>query len=102
MHLVEESTGPSNPEIPQAIQPLLSQYSDLFATPNSLPLAITHDHSINLQPGTSPISVYPYRYPYFQKDEIERIVKELMDSGVVRPSHSPYSSPVLLVRKVDG
>ncbi|KAF5477121.1 hypothetical protein F2P56_003793 [Juglans regia] len=36
------------------------------------------------------------------KDEIEKIIKELLESGVIRPSQSPYSSHVLLVRKADG
>lgn len=29
-------------------------------------------------------------------------MKELLDSGVIQPSLSPFSSPVLLVRKADG
>jgi hypothetical protein len=48
------------------------------------------------------MSVRPYPYPFYQKEEIERIVKELLDSRVIRPSNSPFSSSVLLVRKADG
>ena len=33
---------------------------------------------------------------------IENAVREMLQSGVVRPSHSPYSSPVVLVKKKDG
>jgi hypothetical protein len=46
--------------------------------------------------------VRPYRYPYFHKEEIEIIVAELLLSSVIRPSQSPFSSPILLVRKADG
>ena len=31
-----------------------------------------------------------------------KIVKDLLDSGCVRPSQSPFASPVLLVRKANG
>jgi hypothetical protein len=48
------------------------------------------------------VSVQPYRYPYFQKTKIEKIVTDLLASGVIQPSNSPFSSPVLLVRKADG
>ncbi|XP_022888557.1 uncharacterized protein LOC111404064 [Olea europaea var. sylvestris] len=55
-----------------------------------------------LEQGTNPISVRPYRYPHYQKNETEKIVQELLSTGVVRLSTSPYSSPVLLVKKHDG
>ncbi|XP_042972920.1 uncharacterized protein K02A2.6-like [Carya illinoinensis] len=71
----------------------------ISSTPNVL---ICDSVDFLKEPGTSPISVRLYRYPYFQKDEIEKIVLELLDSEVIRPSQSPYFSHVLLVRKADG
>jgi len=81
---------------------MLEQYSFIFAAPTGLPPQQEHDHQIPLQPQTGPISVRPYRYPYYQKNEIKKMVLELLQSGLIRPSHSPFSSPVLLVKKSDG
>lgn len=67
-----------------------------------MPPTRNHDHHIVLQPDAKPVCVGPYRYPYFQKFEIEKLVHEMLQSDIVRPSQSPFSSPVLLVRKHDG
>jgi len=85
-----------------ALAPLLLEFSDLFAKPSGLPPQRSHDHRIPLLPGNAPTNVRPYRYPHFQKIEIERIVQEMRNAGIIRPSVSPYSSPELLVRKKDG
>ena len=61
-----------------------------------------HEHQINLKEGTQPICQRPYRYPYYQKNEIEKIVKDLLEVGFIQNSKSPFASPVLLVRKSDG
>ncbi|GKC26905.1 putative mitochondrial protein [Tanacetum coccineum] len=41
-------------------------------------------------------------YPPMQKDVIEVMVKELLDSGVIKPSNSPFSSPIVMVKKKDN
>lgn len=81
---------------------LLRKYQQVFQTPNTLPPPCTHDHRIPLEPKSGPVSVHPYWYPHVQKNEIKRAVKEMLATRIIRPSFSPFSSPVLLVKKKDG
>lgn len=81
---------------------LLQRFSEVFKEPQGLPPKRSHDHAISLKEGVQPVSIRPYCYAHFQKDEIEKIMQELLGSGVIRASQSPFSSPMLLVRKVDG
>lgn len=62
----------------------------------------SHDHQIPLHATARPTSMRPYRYPYYQKEEIEKLVQEMLKNGIIQNSQSPYSSPVLLVRKADS
>ena len=81
---------------------VLTKLEHVFVVPHTLPPIRTHDHHIPLQPNQEPVSVRPYQYPYYQKAEIEKKVKEFLDSGLICPSTSPFSSSVLLVKKDDG
>lgn len=60
------------------------------------------DHKIPLIEASNPISQRPYRYPAFKKDNIEKLVLEMLDQGVIQNSTSAYASPVVLVGKKDG
>lgn len=53
-------------------------------------------------PGVKPVSLRPYRYNHYQKNELEKQVSEMMVLGIIQPNHSPCSSPVLLVKEEDG
>jgi hypothetical protein len=78
---------------------LLTQFQKVFEVPKGLPPIKSHDHQIVLKEESQPIFVRPYRYPHYQKGEKEKIVKDLLESGVIRPSQSPFSSPVFKKNK---
>lgn len=102
IHLCQ--TQPSTPQeaIPQVVQQLIQQNDHLFKDPDSLPPQMEFDHSIPLLPSVKPVNVKPYRYSPSQKDEIERQIQEMLTNGIIKPSQSPFASPVLLVKKKDG
>lgn len=81
---------------------MISKYEEIFSAPEGLPPHRKIDHKIQLREGKNPINVRPYRYSYHQKNEIEKLVSDMLFSGIIQPSTSPYSSPVLLVKKKDG
>jgi hypothetical protein len=81
------------------VQPLLDEFSNVFQPPDSLPPSRACNHAIPLILGAQPFYIRPYRYPPALKDEIKRQVKEMLSQGLIQPSTSLFSSPVLLVKK---
>ncbi|PIK39646.1 hypothetical protein BSL78_23523 [Apostichopus japonicus] len=49
-----------------------------------------------------PIKAKPYPVPLSMRDSLQEEVRKMIDMGVIEPSNSPYSSPVVLVPKPDG
>ncbi|XP_073221591.1 uncharacterized protein [Cicer arietinum] len=84
------------------LQQVLSQYAAVFKEIEGLPPLRNTSHVIFLQHGAGPISVRPYRYPHYQKDEIEKQINTLLQKGVIRNNTSSFSSPVILVKKKDS
>eukprot|EP00253_Pinus_taeda_P023505 PITA_23505 len=84
------------------LQIVLDNHSKVFETPKGLPPIRDHDHAIHLIPGSVPPNIRPYRYPYAQKSEIERMDAEMLEAGIIQPSQSSFSAPVVLVHKKDG
>ncbi|XP_075099010.1 uncharacterized protein LOC142175903 [Nicotiana tabacum] len=66
---------PQEFQTPVVIEELLSQYHQVFAEPTALPP---------------------------QRDIIEKLVKDMLQQGVIQYSNSPFASHVVLVGKKDG
>ncbi|XP_042059584.1 uncharacterized protein LOC121804108 [Salvia splendens] len=90
------------PDTSPDVRLVLEQFRPVFVVPMRMPPRRDFDHRIHLLPDSKPVNVRPYRYPYFQKNEIERQVREMLEQGIIQRSHSPFSSMVLLIRKKDG
>ncbi|KAJ3688355.1 hypothetical protein LUZ61_017519 [Rhynchospora tenuis] len=101
IYTIDEGAHQSIP-IPDLLQPVLAKFAQVFQEPTGLPPVRSIDHQIPLIDATKTISIRPYRYSYFQKMEIDKIIEELVSNSFIRPSTSPYSSPILLVRKKDN
>ena len=88
--------------IPSEVRTVIAQFQGVFSTPEGLPPCRETDHSIRLFNEGALVNVRPYRYPHLQKNEIEKMVRDILAAGIIQPSISPFSSPVLLVKKKDG
>lgn len=86
----------------KSLTKLLQYYEKVFEESHGLPQARDREHAITLTQGSDPVSVRPFRYPHAQKEEIERQVMAMLKACIIHESISPFSSPVLLVKKKDG
>lgn len=89
-------------EVPSDLHSLLTAYQDIFDEPKGLPPPRGVEHQILLKPRSMPKQQFPYRTSHAHKEKIERIVQELLDSGFIQNSRSPFASSVILVKKKDG
>ncbi|WJZ82022.1 hypothetical protein VitviT2T_001820 [Vitis vinifera] len=83
--------------------PIVKDYPDVF--PDDLPGLPPEkkvEFTIDLAPKTTPISKAPYRMAPMELKELKIQLQELLDKGFIRPSVSPWGTPVLFVKKKDG
>ena len=83
---------------------LVKRYKDVFPKelPRQLPPRRNVEHEIKLEENSKPPSRAPYRLSFVEQDELKKQLKNLTDSKLIRPSNSPFGSPVLFVKKKSG
>ncbi|CAF4555697.1 unnamed protein product, partial [Rotaria socialis] len=80
---------------------IIQRYRKFFDTSAST-IALTTVHHTIPTADHQPINSVPYRGPLQQQEALRKIVKQMERSKLIRPSTSPWSSPVLLIKKKDG
>jgi len=83
--------------------PIVREFPDVFPEDLSgLPPDREIEFSIDLLPGSSPISKAPYRMAPVELRELKAQLQELLDKGFIRPTVSPWGAHMLFVKKKDG
>ncbi|ROT79842.1 hypothetical protein C7M84_001466 [Penaeus vannamei] len=82
---------------------LLKEFPSLLPTKDR-PLGRTDvlRHRIDLIPDTKPIYIPSYRIPHSCRAAFKEATDALLAQGIIEPSQSPWSAPMLLVPKKDG
>ncbi len=85
------------------IQSILDRYATVFGEISlGQPSDWGFEHTIELEQGIQAVITTPYRHPKAYRDEIGWAIHELLALGHIRPSTSPFSSSIVLVKKKDG
>ncbi|XP_041970747.1 uncharacterized protein LOC121727134 [Aricia agestis] len=81
---------------------LLNKYSSIFTRGFPQSRVNTGKLEIRLKNSNKFVERRPYRLSPVEREKVKEIVKELIDNDIVQESKSPYSSPIILVKKKNG
>ena len=102
LHSLDLSKSELEEEEKKQLTELLWRYKDVFShSDDDLGRTNVAKHSI-ITTTNEPVKQRPYRVPYEQRTVIDEHVNDLLKRKLIEPSNSPYSSPVLIVKKKDG
>jgi hypothetical protein len=102
LRTIPEPSHPLTSEQRQDLNALLEEYSDVFALRSSeLGRTDSVQHTIELL-DEHPIRQPPRPIPFALREKVAEMIEDYLERRVIRPSNSPYSNPIVLVRKKDG
>ena len=78
------------------LKALLGEFSEVIQDqPGRTTLA---EH--NIECGTAcPVRLPPYHLPHAYKETVRQEIRDMLEQGIIEPSSSEWSSPIVLVKK---
>ena len=94
--------GLENTEIKEKLRNLIRDYRDVFSLPSDpLGTAVGIEHRIDIG-DAKPFKIAPYKIAPHKIEAVREEIREMLEKGVIVPSKSPFSSPIVMVPKKDG
>ena len=92
-----------NPELDSShmneVQTLLAKFPDVFTDLPGTTDIVEHEIVVTTD---KPIRSKPYPVPFSLKKDVKKEIDNILKMDIIEHSNSPYSSPVVLVKKQDG
>nr|GEX88385.1 hypothetical protein [Tanacetum cinerariifolium] len=83
------------------LKAVLAEFDSVFDVPKELPPKRTHAHRIPLVPNTPLVNTWPYKQALSQKDAVQLMVKELLESGQLNKALIKDKFPILVVEELN-
>ena len=101
--LISRSSANLNEPQKKKMTTLLHEYKDQFSrSSHDLGSSGLAEHTIRTIPNCKPVYQRPYRIPLAKQEFARKEIDLMAEKGLIEPSCSPWSSPVVLVPKRDG
>ena len=84
-----------------ALDKLLQKYRSMFGQAGTLDIAHVPPLEIRT-PAAEPVNTRPYRLALHKLAVADEEIDKMLEMGIIRPSASPWASPITLVPKKDG
>ena len=94
--------GLENTETKEKLRALIRDSRDVFSLPSDpLGTAVGVEHHNDIE-DAKPFKIAPYKIAPLKLEAVREEIQELLEKGVIVPSKSPFSSPIVMVPKKDG
>ena len=86
----------------ETMRSLLKKHANLFASDPKKPNRTDRVEHRILTGDSLPVYMKPRRVPVAWEADINQQVEQMLENGIIRPSCSPWNSPIILVDKKDS